>query len=163
MMSIRKMMWLFWFCTPLAIPNVFGFSGYLNVSIKGSVLAKPCSINNGQTIEIDFGDVMTTRIQDEFYKQPIDYTVSCTSGVQPKLNIFVDGLSASFNQNLLKTSVDDLAVLFKAGTNDFPLKSKLGFSFTSPPELAVVLVKKSGADLPAKRFTANATLKVEYQ
>ena len=163
MMSISKIMWLFGLSITLITPNVFGFSGYLNVKIKGEVIAKPCSINNGQAIEIDFGDVMTTRIQDEFYKQPIDYTVSCTSGVQPKLNIFVDGVSASFNQNLLKTSIDDLAVLFKAGTNDFPLKSKRVFNFTSPPELAVVLVKKSGADLPAKRFTANATLKVEYQ
>ncbi|MEX6224873.1 fimbrial protein [Providencia hangzhouensis] len=80
------------------ISNVFGFSGFLYIDIKGEVLSKPCTINNGQTIEIDFGDVMTTRVQGEVYKEPIEYTVSCKDGIKPKLNIFIDGLSSSFNR-----------------------------------------------------------------
>ncbi|MGJ3355859.1 fimbrial protein [Providencia sp. Je.9.19] len=163
MMPIKKLTQVCLFLLALNATSAFGFSGFLYVEVKGEVLARPCSINGGQTIEIDFGDVMTTRVQDEFYKQPFDYTVTCKDGSKPKLNIFVDGVAATFDQRLLKTSVNELGVLFKADTNDFPLKSRRSFSFANPPALAAVLVKKSGAELPAKSFTANATLKVEYQ
>ncbi|MDD9339845.1 MAG: fimbrial protein [Providencia heimbachae] len=163
MMSIRTLTRVFGLLLAFNISNVFGFSGFLYVDVKGEVLAKPCSINNGQAIEIDFGDVMTTRVQDEFYKEPINYTVSCKDGIQPKLNIFIDGISSAFDQRLLKTSVDNLAVLFKADTSDFPLRNKRSFNFASPIKLDAVLVKKSGTDLPAKSFTATATIKVEYQ
>ncbi len=163
MMSIKTLTKVFVLLLTLQISSVFGFSGFLYIDIKGEVLSKPCSINNGQTIEIDFGDVLTTRVQDEVYKAPIDYTVTCKDGVQPKLNIFIEGISASFDQRLLKTDIDNLAVLFKADTSDFPLKKKLAFNFANPLKLYAVLVKKSGTDLPAKSFTANATLKVVYQ
>ncbi len=163
MMSIRTLTRILGLLLAFNISNVFGFSGFLYIDVKGEVLAKPCSINNGQAIEIDFGDVMTTRVQDEFYKEPINYTVSCKDGVQPKLNIFIEGISSAFDQRLLKTSVDNLAVLFKADTTDFPLRNKRNFNFANPIKLDAVLVKKSGTDLPAKSFTATATIKVEYQ
>ncbi|MGG4665375.1 fimbrial protein [Providencia vermicola] len=163
MISPKKVMRIFAFLIAFNIPSMYGFSGFLYIDIKGEVLSKPCTINNGQTIEIDFGDVMTTRVQDEVYKEPIEYTVSCKDGVKPKLNIFIDGISSSFDQRLLKTSIDNLAVLFKADSTDFPLRSKRSFNFANPAKLDAVLVKKSGSDLPAKSFTATATLKVEYQ
>ena len=73
MMSIKTLTKVFVLLLTLQISSVFGFSGFLYIDIKGEVLSKPCSINNGQTIEIDFGDVLTRRVQDEVYKAPIDY------------------------------------------------------------------------------------------
>ncbi|MGF7410983.1 fimbrial protein [Providencia alcalifaciens] len=163
MMSIKNLAKVLLISSTLYTSGTFGFSGYLYVEIKGVVLSKPCQINNGQAIEVDFGDVMTTRAEGEVYKQPMDYTITCKDGVQPKLNMYIDGVPAVFDQRALKTSVDNLGVLFKADTSDFPLKSKRTVNFASPTKLFAVLVKKSGADLPAKAFTANATLKVEYQ
>lgn len=163
MISRKNVMRILGVLMTFNISNVFGFSGFLYIDIKGEVLSKPCTINNGQTIEIDFGDVMTTRVQDEVYKEPIEYTVSCKDGIKPKLNIFIDGLSSSFDQGLLKTSVGNLAVRFTADSKDFPLRSKRSFNFANPAKLDAILVKKSGTDLPAKSFTAIATLKVEYQ
>lgn len=163
MMSIK-------YFTRLLLPGLIfnvhyamGFSGYLYVEVRGEVLARPCSINNGQPIEVDFGEVMTTRIEGELYKQPLEYQVTCAGGTKPNLNMFIEGVSSAFDQRYLKTDVDGLAVLFKANSEDFPVKRKHAFSFDTPPKLYAVLVKQSGADLPARKFTANATLKVEYQ
>lgn len=77
MISRKNVMRILGVLMTFNISNVFGFSGFLYIDIKGEVLSKPCTINNGQTIEIDFGDVMTTRVQGEVYKEPIEYTVSC--------------------------------------------------------------------------------------
>ncbi|ELX8379872.1 fimbrial protein [Providencia stuartii] len=163
MMSIKYFTRLLLLGLIFHTPYTLGFSGYLFVEVRGEVLAKPCSINNGRAIEVDFGDVMTTRIEGDLYKQPLEYEVSCVGGGKPNLTLFVDGTPSTFDQRSLKTDVDGLAVLFKAGTEDLPIKKKRPFNLDTPPKLFAVLVKQSGVNLPARKFTANATLKVEYQ
>lgn len=40
----------------------------------------PCTVNDNKPIEVDFGDVMTTRIDGSNYRQQVNYTLSCTGG-----------------------------------------------------------------------------------
>lgn len=164
MVSIKYLTKLLSLIFIFSAPTALSFSGFLYIDIKGEVVDKPCSVNNGRLIEIDFGDVLTTRIQGEYYKKPVEYTVTCDGqSTMPSLNILVDGISSDFDQKLLKTDVDGLGVLFKFGTQDFPIRTKRPFTFSPKPEISAVLVKNKDTELPARKFTANATLKVSYQ
>ena len=55
-------------CMSFLAPSVWAVSGFLRVTVSGSVESRPCKINDGKPIEVNFNDVMTTRIENENYK-----------------------------------------------------------------------------------------------
>jgi type 1 fimbria pilin len=135
------------------------------VNIRGTVIIPPpCTINNNQTIRVDFGDeVMTTRIDGVNYKQAITYSLSCDIQKSNNLKMSIQGTVASFNSALLRTDKNGLGIALYRGTQ--PLNANTWFNYTYPskPELYAVLVKQSGATLTGGEFTAAATLLIDYQ
>lgn len=55
--------------------SVMAFAQTATVKVSVTVMQPlPCTINGGRPIEVDFGDeVMTTRINGNFYRMPIDF------------------------------------------------------------------------------------------
>lgn len=141
----------------------FAYSGFLNVKIYGEVLSRPCTINNGNLITIDFKDVVEKDIDKGTYIKPIDYSLNCRGVLNPAMRMSITGIGASFNSEFLKTNFDNLAIEFKYDTSRFPLKNKIKYFYKNPPKLYAVLVKRSSSMIPGGEFTANATLKVEYE
>lgn len=140
------------------------------VRVKVTVLeAPPCVINNNQTIEVDFGDVMTTRIDGISYAEPLKYGVTCTpvagSTLNPQLKMQIGGTAAGggFADNVLQTSVPGLGVAVARDGNPLTLDSWSSFTYPNLPVLTVTPVKLAGATLPGGEFTASATMRVEYQ
>jgi type 1 fimbria pilin len=135
------------------------------VNIRGTVIIPPpCTINNNQTIRVDFGDeVMTTRIDGVNYKQAITYSLNCDIQKSNNLKMSIQGTGASFNSALLRTDKNGLGIALYRGTQ--PLNANAWFNYTYPskPELYAVLVKQSGATLTGGEFTAAATLLIDYQ
>lgn len=135
------------------------------VNIRGVVvLPPPCTINNDQTIRVDFGDeVMTTRIDGVNYKETVVYSLSCDIQKSNSLKMSIQGYGANFNSNLLRTSKGDLGIALYHGTQ--PLNVNAWFNYIHPakPELYAVLVKRGGAVLTGGQFTAAATLLIDYQ
>ncbi|WP_337264912.1 MULTISPECIES: fimbrial protein [unclassified Serratia (in: enterobacteria)] len=135
------------------------------VNIRGTVIIPPpCTINNNQTIRVDFGDeIMTTRIDGVNYKQAITYSLSCDIQKSNNLKMSIQGTAASFNSAVLRTDKNGLGIALYHGTQ--PLNANTWFSYTYPskPELYAVLVKQSGATLTGGEFTSSATLLIDYQ
>ncbi|KPD03594.1 fimbrial protein [Moellerella wisconsensis] len=162
MNMIRKFCGAILLCSLPSI--VFSFAGFLDVKISGEVLARPCTINDGEMITVDFKDVLYNDIENENYIKKIDYSVNCKGAVNPAMRVSIKGVGTLFDDQLLKTSMDDLGVAFKAGSNRFSIKNKINFYYKNPPILYAILVKNSnGGTLPGGPFHANATLQVEYQ
>lgn len=143
-------------------PMAWSASGFLKVTVTGSVQSRPCKVNDGKPIEIDFNDVMTTRIENENYKQKMDYTLVCDTKGNPNLSIKFIGDGADFDTRYLQTSVSNLGVLFKTTDTNIYMMKPFQFSYNSKPDLYAVLVKKSGAALSAGAFNATATMQVNY-
>lgn len=139
------------------------YSGFLNVDIIGEVLNPPCRINDGNMITIDFEDVIEKDIDKGNYVKPIEYTLVCNTAFNLGMKMSISGTGASFNNKLLQTNFENLAVEFKANNNHLALKDKINFFYKTPPKLSVTLVKKANTSIPGGQFVANATLKVEYQ
>ncbi|QWZ48823.1 fimbrial protein [Enterobacter bugandensis] len=141
-----------------------GSSATIKVMVNISI--PPCTINNGQTIDVDFGDsIYTTDVAKGIYSVPVNYSLDCQGMEADKtLQMTISGTGEDFDSSYLKTSMPGLGIKLIANGVDFPLNSKLDFkTATDKPELVAVLVKDPAQDLSTGEFTAGATMEVSYQ
>lgn len=135
------------------------------VNIRGTIiLPPPCTINNNQTIRVDFGDeVMTTRIDGVNYKQAIAYSLNCEIQKSNNLKMSIQGGTAGFGTGLLSTNKSDLGIALYYGTQQLNINTWFNYTYPNQPVLYAVPVKRSGATLTGGEFTASATLLIDYQ
>jgi len=133
------------------------FSGTLNEP-------PPCTIDAGNTIEVDFGDVGIKRVDGVQYRKGVGYTINCGTDTLPwALKLSVNGTATTFDGAAVQTSVPALGIRVFQNNLPFSLNTPLDISLSSPPVLEVVPVKQPGATLAPARFNAVATLLAEYQ
>lgn len=139
--------------------------GAMPVNIRGTViLPPPCTINNNQTIRVDFGDeVMTTRIDGVNYKQTIVYSLNCEIQKSNQLKMSIQGGTANFGTGLLSTNRADLGIALYYETQKLNINSWFNYTYPTQPVLYAVPVKRSGATLTGGEFNASATLLIDYQ
>lgn len=134
------------------------------VTIKVTVLAPPaCVINDNLPVEVNFGDVMTTRVDGNNYRRRVKYTLSCTGASSNSIRLQVHGVGAAFDNKVLLTQKTGLGIALLQGGNRLPINSWLNFTYPTLPVLEAVPVKQEGITLSAGEFSAGATLKVAYQ
>ncbi|EOI5727636.1 fimbrial protein [Cronobacter malonaticus] len=136
------------------------------ITVKVVINVAPCEINNNQNIDVDFGDsIITTDVTAGNIEKNIEYTLDCSNADMEKaLKMHIAGASAEFNNDLLQTSIPELAVRLRADGADYPINSDLPLaSATAKPVLVAALVGKPGVRLPTGGFTAGATMTVDYQ
>lgn len=136
------------------------------ITVKVTVNATPCEINNNQVIDVDFGNnVITTDVAGGMVEKPVNYTLDCTNADQSKTLVMrISGIGADFDDSVLKTSIPELGVKLKADGTSFPLNTNLALaSSASKPALTALLVQQPGSRLPTGGFTAGATMTVDYQ
>ncbi|KRP67540.1 fimbrial protein [Pseudomonas orientalis] len=136
-----------------------------NVTFSGTLNEPPpCTIDAGNTLEIDFGDVGVKRVDGERYRRGVGYAISCGTDTLPwALKLSVNGTPTAFDGSAVQTSVPALGIRVFQNNLPFALNTPLDITLSSPPTLEVVPVQQPGATLPPARFTAVATLLAEYQ
>lgn len=133
------------------------FSGTLNEP-------PPCTIDAGNTIEVDFGDVGVKRVDGVKYRKGVPYTINCGAATLPwELKLSINGTPAAFDGAAVQTNVPALGIRIFQNNVPFPLNTPMDIVLSSPPVLEVVPVKQAGATLAPARFAAVATLLAEYQ
>lgn len=134
------------------------------LTVEVTVVAEPCTINNGNPITVDFGDsVLTTKVDGSNYVKPVDYTLDCADATSDDLKMTISGTGAGFDGTVLQASQTDLGIRLLNNGTAMPLNQPLNFSRGTSPVLQAVPVKAPGSKLTAGTFTAVATLAVEYQ
>ncbi|WP_025858657.1 fimbrial protein [Pseudomonas sp. CHM02] len=136
-----------------------------NLSFSGTLNEPPpCTIDAGNTIEVDFGDVGIKRVDGVRYRRGVSYTISCGPATLPwELKLSVNGTPTAFDASAVQTSVPALGIRVYRNSVPFALNTPLNITLSSPPVLEVVPVKQPGATLVPARFAAVATLLAEYQ
>lgn len=133
------------------------FSGTLNEP-------PPCTIDAGNTIEVDFGDVGVKRVDGVRYRKSVGYTISCGADTLPwELKLSVNGTPTGFDGAAVQTNVPELGIRIFQNNVPFPLNTPMDINLSSPPMLEVVPVKQLGAVLAPAPFAAVATLLAEYE
>ncbi|EPL9180882.1 fimbrial protein [Serratia marcescens] len=134
------------------------------VTVKVTVIAPPpCTINDDRPIEVDFGDVMTTRVDGKNYRLPVNYTLSCTDSSSNAMKLQVEGVGASFDGTVLRTNKIGLGIALQRGDGKQSINSWMNFTYPNKPELWAIPVKQSGTTLAGGEFSSGATMKVAYQ
>lgn len=136
-----------------------------NLTFNGTLNEPPpCTIDSGSTIEVDFGDVGTKRVDGVKYRRAVGYTIRCGASTLPwLLKLSVKGAETTFDNAALQTTAPDLGIRLYQNNAPFRLNTPLDISLAAPPTLEVVPVKRPGSVLKAQGFTAVATLLAEYQ
>ncbi|AZE90386.1 fimbrial protein [Pseudomonas orientalis] len=136
-----------------------------NVTFSGTLNEPPpCTIDAGNTIEIDFGDVGVKRVDGVRYRRGVGYAINCGTDTLPwALKLSVNGTPTAFDGSAVQTNVPALGIRVFQNNLPFALNTPLDITLSSPPTLEVVPVQQPGATLPPARFTAVATLLAEYQ
>ncbi|MEX0633030.1 fimbrial protein [Serratia ureilytica] len=99
-------------------------------------------INDGRTIDIDFGKVGIKRIDGNRYMQRIDYSIKCEfldNSRQLKMKIM--GSAAAFDGSVLTSSVNGLGIKLLANGKAFAINTPLNIDYANPPTLDAVPVK----------------------
>ncbi|EOV8484583.1 fimbrial protein [Klebsiella aerogenes] len=152
------------FCLVSTIFVLPAFADDLNVKVHVTVISPPpCKINDDKPIEVDFGDVMTTRIDGNNYRMPINYSLDCKDSTGKSFRLQISGSSASFDNKVLLTNIQTLGVELQQMGNKISVNEWIEFVYPAKPELWAVPVTKRGSKLPGGEFTAGATLRLDYQ
>ncbi|EMB2350554.1 fimbrial protein [Serratia marcescens] len=147
-----------------ALPMLVWAASSATVTVKVTVVAPPpCVINDDRPVEVEFGDVMTTRVDGDNYKMPVNYTLSCTGGTSNAMKLQVKGNGATFDSTVLQTNKTGLGIELRQGDGKLAVNSWLNFTYPNKPELWAVPVKQAGTTLTGGEFSAGATMAVDYQ
>lgn len=160
---VARFNWVYYCLMALCMFPVIGWADVVPVNINVNIVAVPCVINNDKPIEVDFGNVLPTKVDGVNYRVPVNYTLSCPGGEYKALKLQVQGAPAGFDGKYLQTSVTVLGVELQQGSHVISVNDWVSFTYPNKPELWVVPVKQSGATLPVGYFTATASMKVDYQ
>lgn len=137
----------------------------VQVVLSNATISLPaCDLNNGNPIDVDFGSaVAVTDVAAGTVEKSIDYTLTCTYD-NYGLKMKILGAGASFDNDLLKTNINEMGIKITANGTALPLNTDLNFaSAAAKPALKAILTQQPGARLPTGAFTASATMRVEYQ
>lgn len=163
----EKPLMRFW--QPQAVLAVCSLSlcggAWANLTFSGTLNEPPpCTIDAGNTIEVDFGDVGVKRVDGEKYRQGVGYLISCGADTLPwLLKLSINGTPTTFDSSAVQTNVPALGIRIFQNNLPFPLNTPLDISLSSPPTLEAVPVKQPGATLAPASFSAVATLLAEYE
>ncbi|MDW5500123.1 fimbrial protein [Pseudomonas lundensis] len=134
------------------------------VNITATVVAPPpCVINEGRTIDVDFGKVGVNRIDGTRYMQRLNYSIKCEfldNTRQLKMKIM--GTGAAFDAHVLNSNISGLGIKLLADGKAFNINTPLSIDYTKPPTLDAVPVKSSALALKDGDFTSGATMLVDY-
>lgn len=134
------------------------------IAISLTVFAPPpCTINNNKTIEVDFGNVGISNINNDHNVRPINFNLACSGLTKNQLRLQITGTESQGFSGYLQTNHDGLAIKLMSNGNLLPINSWLNFNWPDVPELSVAPVSVESAALTGGAFNATATLRILYQ
>lgn len=135
------------------------------ITISMTVLnPPPCTINDGRTIEVDFGEIVTSDVLHDAISRPINLNLQCSSMSKNQLRLQIQGTPAKDYPDYLLVSYSPIAIKFTSNGQVLPINSWLNFSWPDAPELRVATFHKPSWGVQGGvSFSASATLRVEYQ
>lgn len=140
-----------------------------NLEFKGTLnTPPPCILDESGTVKVEFGDQVGIRkVPSGIYREQVPLTLKCEeSSLAWQLVLTVRGNAAGFDVDkatVVSAEQADLGVKLYVGGEPFELDTPLKVNGNTLPEIEAVLVQRDEAVLVEGSFTAQATLRAEYQ
>lgn len=136
----------------------------LTVNVTGVIVEGVCEINNGETIHVDFGNNLQSKLIDgEHFMQNIDYSLTCEDLTSNDLEMQFEGTATSFSDDYLATDREGLGIKLYMNGESMPLNTWMPFTWPAVPVLQAAPMKEDATEVETGVFSASATLKIQYQ
>ncbi|MDI3360351.1 fimbrial protein [Lelliottia sp. V89_10] len=137
-----------------------------NMQFHGTLVAPPCTISDGKTIEVDFGnDLGVNKIDGNNYKQSVEYTVSCSAGYGlNNIAIVIDSTTpAAFDSSAVQTDKTGLGIRILVDNTAVTFAKRIAVADPSvPPVIEAVPVQDQTVNLTEGAFEGTMTLRTDY-
>lgn len=134
-----------------------------NISINVEVLEPSCNINNGDVIEVDFGDdILSNKLNGSYYAQIVRLTFQCNTLTPDSGYLKIEGEEFEPGIQALKTSKENLSIYFSHSNNIIPINEKVAVNLKSTYNFLAIL-SKIGSKVQPGPFSASATLALYYE
>jgi len=138
-----------------------------NITYSGTLLdAPPCTLNGGEPVEIDFGEVGVNKVDGQNYAQTFTVVYEC-EGTTTDMVLRYLGVVTSFDAAAVQSNIPEFGIRLqhqKDGTiTPFEVGSTLAIpSYQGSSQFIAAPVKNAGVELQEGAFTAAASLQLEY-
>lgn len=157
-------------CLPLVLFGTMAFCGpslassTVTVNVKVSVITSPCTINDGKSISVEFGNsIHQADIEAGKYSVQVPYTIDCGTEQNLTFTMTLQGTAADFNSNYLATDKTGLGISLSTSDNAAILNNPITFAEGKAPAIMATLVSQDNVAQETGEFSATATLKLSYQ
>ena len=136
------------------------------MQFRGTLNEPPaCTINNGQTIDVDFGErIGVNKVDGKNYLRDVNYEIQCEKGGNSlELGLQVTATAANYDGSVIQTNLADVGIQLLLDGKPLPLNQRTRVDAAAVPVLQAVPVKRPGAELKVSAFCATATLTADYQ
>ncbi|CAI0968319.1 fimbrial protein [Serratia quinivorans] len=132
------------------------------ITVTGELYA-PTTCSLSQPPDIDFGNVLTTGIDNVEYEKPVDMRLDCQNrNPLQSVNVQIDVPGAA--ANLIPVSgAEGFELALKMSGAAQNLNTPIRMDQDGPLNLTLTPVKKAGEDYKLGQFTATATVVVSVQ
>ena len=155
--QISRLLWL-----ALAVATS---SQAVQVNFSGAIVESiPCTINNGDVIQLDFGNAVIIRNLDGVnYSKPINYQINCAAAGTVRLTLQAN--ETAFDDAAIQSDIPGLGIRINQAGQPFTLNTPIIVDPANLPILvAVPVADPDAANKPAAgAFRATATLMADYQ
>ncbi|MEE4412061.1 MULTISPECIES: fimbrial protein [unclassified Serratia (in: enterobacteria)] len=145
----------------------------IDLEYSGRLIKEPpCTLNQNQSQEVDFGEILTNRIYppgqypDRGIVKMVPIKLECKTE-RPAILWTVSGSPAAFDASAVQTNINDMGiriVITSPTTGELPVElnkpirveENVGTGFFAFP------VKRSGSTLPDGHFEATATFRIDF-
>lgn len=143
-------------CVLLMVAPVTHAAMDATVQMQGRVLKPTCSLNNGNTLDVDFGPVNIESPQSK----PIALNMSCQGGSDKPINFVIRALPSTASTTAT-TNMPGLDIRFSVNST---LNTNTSYSLTPNvlKALRATPVIQPGYDLKGGSFKVTVTLSAEY-
>ena len=138
-----------------------------DITYSGTLLdAPPCTLNGGEPVEIDFGEVGVNKVDGQNYAQTFTVIYEC-EGTTTDMVLRYLGTVTSFDAAAVQSNIPEFGIRLQhqkdGAITPFVVGSTLPIpSYQGSSQFIAVPVKNAGAELQEGAFTAAATLQLEY-
>ncbi|MFJ7498506.1 fimbrial protein [Serratia grimesii] len=163
---------------PPLVDVIIGYKAYANfgatvsteanvsISLSGQYLPVPviCSINNGTAMDIDFGDIDSSKLSSDgsSYIRTVALKYNCNASINQHVDVKLIADTANFSSDLIASSMlNDVGLLVKYRGKIIKPNENIRtvlFNGQGQDEIQVAPVKNPQSTMPEGGFTASATL-----
>ncbi|HIE4802161.1 TPA: fimbrial protein [Serratia marcescens] len=147
-------------------PAAWAQDNQQQVQFRGTLNVPPlCSVNNGQIIDVDFGErVGVNKVDGKNYLKTVNYEIHCEPGGRGlDMGLRINADTAAYDDSVIQTSLADLGIRLLLNGQPLVLNRRMVIDAANPPLLQAVPIGRPGSELTEGAFHAAATLLVDYQ